>query len=94
MVLVGFPQDDSWIESCMGALHAMENAKGKLVLEVLELHHRRGAFPAINVGISYGQGPKRPHNLDNGPHSELIQDLLRNEDIRRLAIYASGALAS
>lgn len=92
MVLVASPQDESWMDSCTGAFRAMEDAGGQLVMEALEIHHRRGSFPAINVGISYGQGPKRPHNLDNGPHSELMQALLKNEHIRRLAIFASGML--
>ncbi|TEB27705.1 hypothetical protein FA13DRAFT_1712421 [Coprinellus micaceus] len=94
MVLVGCPQDNSWTESCMGAFHAMENARDKLILEVLEVHHRQGVFPAINVGISYGQGPKKPHNLDNEPHSAWMRDLLKNEDIWRLAIYASAAFST
>ncbi|TEB24738.1 hypothetical protein FA13DRAFT_1796938 [Coprinellus micaceus] len=93
MVLVASPKDESWMGSCMGAFHAMEDARGRLIMEVLEIHHRRGSFPAINVDISYGQGPKRPHNLDNGPHSELMRALLKNEDVRRIAVFASAALS-
>ncbi|TFK18416.1 hypothetical protein FA15DRAFT_565693, partial [Coprinopsis marcescibilis] len=50
--------------------------------------HRRGRFPAVNVGTSYGQGSKKPANLRH--HDvELVERLLRDKDVQRLATFGS-----
>lgn len=56
---------------------------------------RRGSFAALNVGITHGTGTKRPVNLHakervaSGPLASIIDDLLNDEDIKKLAAFAS-----
>lgn len=55
--------------------------------------HRRGRYPAVNVGISMGMGPDAPVNLEQGKNAEVVKDLLANPDIQRMANHASGKRA-
>ena len=55
-----------------------------------ECNHPRGAFPAINVGMTHGKGTIQPVNLNNVNHSAMVQRLLADEDIQRMAGFASG----
>lgn len=57
-----------------------------------QCHHRRGDFAALNFGVSHGQGPKAPYRLaqDTKALEELVQRLLNDPDIQRLAISDSG----
>lgn len=57
-----------------------------------ERHHRRGNFPALNVGITYGKGTKSPVNLRHDRHGEMLKRLCASSDIKRLATFASGKL--
>lgn len=50
-----------------------------------ERQHRRGNFPAINVGITHGKGSPVLTNLANQGHQELVERLLAD------AAFASGA---
>lgn len=54
--------------------------------------HRRGRFPAINVGISMGTGPSHPGNLQLGNHAKMVARLLADRNIIRMANHASGML--
>lgn len=56
-----------------------------------ERQHRRGNFPAINVGITHGKGSPVPTNLANQGHQELVERLLADAGVKRLAAFASGA---
>ncbi|KAF6754798.1 hypothetical protein DFP72DRAFT_753236, partial [Ephemerocybe angulata] len=57
-----------------------------------ELHHKRGdEFGAKNVGILMGQGPTEPYNLRNGAHEPMLEQLINNEDIHRLATFQSAS---
>ncbi|KAI0038845.1 hypothetical protein FA95DRAFT_1504967, partial [Auriscalpium vulgare] len=60
------------------------------------VEHRRGVYSCVNVGISHGGGSKAPHNTSLGSPSRaaLVQLLLDNLDVQRLAGFASGALAA
>jgi NAD dependent epimerase/dehydratase family enzyme len=51
--------------------------------------HRRGLFAAINVGLVYGKGQRTPTWLDNKQHTPVVDRLLGNTDINRLANFAS-----
>ena len=55
--------------------------------------HRRGLFAAINVGLSYGKGLAAPTSLDTKMYAPLVDRLLANTDIIRMANFASGKLS-
>jgi hypothetical protein len=56
-----------------------------------ELTHKRGTgFAAINAGLSYGNGHKRPTWLKHGAREAMVSDLLEDEDLQRLAAYQDG----
>jgi len=56
----------------------------------LEQEHRRGHFPALSIGISYGNGQGVPERLKTGTHGRIVQDLLDDGNIKRLASYADS----
>ncbi|TFK60200.1 hypothetical protein BDN72DRAFT_779712, partial [Pluteus cervinus] len=56
--------------------------------------HRRGNFVALPVGVSHGNGRLKPGNLLHPPErKELIQRLLDDKSIRRLACYQSSVFS-
>lgn len=55
-----------------------------------ETNHARGRFPAINVGISLGPGGKEPLRVRVGQHEGMMQALLDDENIQRLAQHQDG----
>lgn len=102
--LLIFDAQDRVIGACVGPPDAAQwpdvhrRAFEKLSAEAAHAHfarkeriHRRGRFPAINVGISMGMGPSDPSNLDLGKHAAMVERLLADPDINRMANHASGA---
>ena len=55
-VMGGMPKDVHWDDLQLEAAHEIENARTLLSFKDKETHHRRGDFPAIAVGVSYGGG--------------------------------------
>jgi NAD dependent epimerase/dehydratase family enzyme len=51
--------------------------------------HRRGLFATINVGLVHGKGQRTPTWLDNKQYTSVVDRLLGNADINRLANFAS-----
>jgi len=58
MVLVGRPPDETYVADLKDLERSMENARGKLALPKGSRVHRRGAYPNVSTGISYGGGSK------------------------------------
>ncbi|KAI0038468.1 hypothetical protein FA95DRAFT_1467669, partial [Auriscalpium vulgare] len=58
--------------------------------------HRRGVYTCLAVGVSHGGGSKAPHNYSRGSpaRAALVQRLLDDPDVQRLAGFACGALAA
>ncbi|KAG6808180.1 hypothetical protein H0H92_005147, partial [Tricholoma furcatifolium] len=50
-----------------------------------ELNHKRGTFPAVNIGVTMGLGATYPTNLT---HSAMMDRLLGNPHIQRLTHFA------
>ncbi|KAH6870861.1 hypothetical protein BKA70DRAFT_1242183 [Coprinopsis sp. MPI-PUGE-AT-0042] len=86
---VGRPSDGGFNQAVEDAFEAMERMRNAFGFDLGHWLHRRGQFPAFNIGISYGQGPKEPTNLDTGKYSAALQELLDHSAIIRLAHYAS-----
>ncbi len=57
-VLAGRPRDHSWKVVHKDALAALRSAATKMKFTVDEERGRRGSFPTISFGVSYGGGQK------------------------------------
>jgi hypothetical protein len=56
-LLAGRPQGAvDWEAVCKEAVDAIEEARSRCVFTDKQVDHRRGAFPAVPVGISHGNG--------------------------------------
>jgi hypothetical protein len=75
-VLVGQPRgEERWKQVCMGVFEALKTAASSLNLSKEKKKHRRGEFPAVAHGISFGGGQEvsRIRRGWLGPLSALIQ---------------------
>ncbi len=88
-VIVGQPHDTSYSAACMGA-HDEIMREGAAANFRKASSHRRGHFPAVNVGISYGKGQRVPSHLQNGVLAAVVNRLVGSEAVMRMATYASG----
>jgi hypothetical protein len=55
-VLAGQPDDPSWHEVHGSAYRAIASARMRCYIPKKDLDHRRGIFPALSIGISFGGG--------------------------------------
>lgn len=92
VVGVGQPRDSTYAISARRSHNLILEEGRSACFKPEERHHRRGNFPAVNVGITYGKGTKSPVNLRHDRHSEMLKRLCSNSDIKRLATFASGRL--
>lgn len=51
--------------------------------------HRCGLFAAVTVGLGYGKGQRIPAWINNKERTPMVDRLLANPDITRLANFAS-----
>ncbi|KAF6743738.1 hypothetical protein DFP72DRAFT_827189 [Ephemerocybe angulata] len=59
-----------------------------------QVDHKRGkGFGALNVGVMMGHGPKRPYNLRNAGHEDMLSKLLADSDIQRIAHFQDSTFA-
>ena len=58
VVLVGEIDDPGWHGVPLSAYDAIVTARGRCGFSEKNLHHRRGDFSCLSVGISYGGGQK------------------------------------
>ncbi|KAG6836243.1 hypothetical protein H0H93_009893 [Arthromyces matolae] len=91
-VLVGqVANDTSWLASCERAFEAIQEEGSREDFLEAETRHCRGDFPAINVGITMGYGATYPTNLSRGIHTEMLNRLLSNPHIIRIANFVDAA---
>ncbi|KAH9856102.1 hypothetical protein C2E23DRAFT_722695, partial [Lenzites betulinus] len=90
-VLVGMPKNvEEWMQVNDEAQKAFEAARQPFAHETTL--HRRGAYPAITVGISYGGGQKEVSNLLQPKNcAEIAEMLLKNRSIQRLAGFGDAS---
>ncbi|KAJ7037287.1 hypothetical protein C8F04DRAFT_952936 [Mycena alexandri] len=90
-ILAGRPNDPSYVADVQNAYEAMaqERAQAKFAADMSR--HRRGPFVALNCGIGYSKGQHVPANMNNGEHAAILQRLLGNRNVIRMATYASAA---
>ncbi|KAJ6501540.1 hypothetical protein C8R47DRAFT_969839, partial [Mycena vitilis] len=92
-VLAGQPGHDAYSAAVHGAFIAIRDAGYEARFPASMRRHRRGLFAAINVGVSYGKGQTTPCWLNNKEYDELVDGLLANDHIARLAGFADAAFA-
>jgi hypothetical protein len=54
------------------------------------LKHRRGGFPQLLGGLSYSKGQREPSRLSGGEYGFLVEQLLGDPNVNRMAVFASG----
>ncbi|KAK0468951.1 hypothetical protein IW261DRAFT_1296738, partial [Armillaria novae-zelandiae] len=90
-VMAGQPHDPSYSAACMEAHDAILREGAAANFRKPSNNHRRGGFPVVNVGISYGKGQKVPSRLQNGALAAVINRLVGSEAVMRMATYASAS---
>ncbi|KAG6905726.1 hypothetical protein DXG01_001100 [Tephrocybe rancida] len=90
-VCVGQPSDPTYAEACQRAYELMAEEGRCADFTDPEIHHKRGDFPAINVGVTMGIGATYPTNLAAGNHSGMLRRFLSNKDIVRIANFTDAA---
>jgi hypothetical protein len=74
------------------AVEAMEKARADASLADDRWFHRRGNYPQLSAGNSYGGGHIQPGELVNGViNAAILASLLSNMAFIRLAGFATGA---
>ncbi|TFK61426.1 hypothetical protein BDN72DRAFT_936115, partial [Pluteus cervinus] len=90
-VLVGQPDNPNFATSCDRVLSLMLQEGETVEFLRKDKRHRRGNFPAVNVGVMHGKGTQHPINISTAPYASTIQRLLENPDVQRLAAFSSAA---
>ncbi|KIM74031.1 hypothetical protein PILCRDRAFT_80479 [Piloderma croceum F 1598] len=94
-ICAGRPDDASWGKTEGDAAAAMGDAREKCHFSKGAESHRRGLFPALAIGASFGGGQQVPGNLINGAiNSAILCSLLSNVAFVRIAGFASGVFAT
>ena len=90
-ILAGRPADPTYLESMLRATDATLRAKEKADFTYEECHHdRAGNSAALNFGIYYGGGGQEPGNLKNGRHTQILNELVADPDLSRMAAFADS----
>jgi len=90
-VLAGQPVDENWPEVQQQGADCLEEARLQCNVSSYGFKHRRGAFPTLRCGVSYGGGQTKPQNLCNGPRNQKILEEINGQDcFKRIARFASG----
>lgn len=71
-VLAGQPDDPTWNTVNEDASNLLEDLRPKCKLTKEQCQHRRGKFPALSIGISYGGGQQVGMKVNVVPLYSLI----------------------
>jgi hypothetical protein len=93
-IAAGKPSDPTYTTAAKEAFKAIWTAGAGIKFNAKAKTHRRGGFAALNIGTSYGKGQQEPRFLETKPYTAMLEGLLKNSAIQRLASYASGAALS
>ena len=95
-VLAGHPADPQWPHLHRQGAAALERLRSRCFIpKCRRKPHRRGAFVALQCGISHGGGQPAPKNLDNHPKNEKVLNELNNMPFfQRIAGFALGTCHS
>ncbi|KAL1671992.1 hypothetical protein EV122DRAFT_225547 [Schizophyllum commune] len=94
-VLAGTPDRKDWPAQHASLADAIEAARPHLKFTSIQKKHRRGVFPAIAVGHSYGGGQTRPMPVSQeSANIPILIALLTHIAFIRLAGFATGVIAN
>lgn len=80
------PRDPTWAQVTLDASNAVKQARNIARFSDKQKQHRRGSFPAMAAGISYGGGQTQPMTLRSSPENAAAMGLLMGSpSIRRIA---------
>ncbi|KAI0038983.1 hypothetical protein FA95DRAFT_1504797 [Auriscalpium vulgare] len=92
--LAGRPADDpTWDDSGVDAYETLARARVKLRLSSGQVVHRRGNYPTIATGISFGGGQTQPSPLALHGNDDVIQEIKARPSVRRFAGFMNSTFA-
>ncbi|KZP13563.1 hypothetical protein FIBSPDRAFT_753265 [Athelia psychrophila] len=93
-VCSGRPRATDWGNVTRSASSAIAAARAQLNFPDGSTDHRRGQFPAMAIGVSYGGGQQVPGNLVHSNNNRaVLEGLLQDPSICRIASFANGSFA-
>jgi hypothetical protein len=91
----GQPEECKWLKSMTGLEEVMEEARAQCSFSHKDLHHRRGPFPALAAGVSFGGGQVQPGNLAHrSANRKALRKLLCHPSFIRISKFVNGAFAA
>ncbi|KAH9009462.1 hypothetical protein EDB85DRAFT_1881571, partial [Lactarius pseudohatsudake] len=87
------PGQKPWLESMKALKNAMSQTRDSLHFSEDDINHRRGHYQYVHSGVSYGGGQPLPMNLAHHNKSHLVDDLVENQDLIRIAHHVNTAFA-
>ncbi|KAF5366491.1 hypothetical protein D9615_005847 [Tricholomella constricta] len=90
-VLVGQPRDESYRRAVDAAYASIAREGATASFNRADAQHKRGSFPAINVGVTHGKGTTSPVTLNNHEHKAMAARLLADASVQRLAAFGSAS---
>ncbi|KAJ8507565.1 hypothetical protein ONZ45_g10076 [Pleurotus djamor] len=83
-----------WQSAIKGCERAICRARQSYSFNKSDLDHKRGTFPALAIGITRGPGSADAtlRHATTSANAQVLDDLLKNENMRRIAGYQSSLL--
>ncbi|KAJ2922433.1 hypothetical protein H1R20_g14668, partial [Candolleomyces eurysporus] len=93
VVMTGQPNDLSYRECQLRITHKILKVGEAAEFTAEELEHKQASnSAALNTGIFHGVGTSGPVNLSNGKRAQLLEDLVKDPDVCRVASFADSRL--
>ncbi|KAG6849243.1 hypothetical protein H0H93_010125 [Arthromyces matolae] len=89
--LVGQPQDPSFSKAATSAYETIAREGNAAAFRREESIHRRGPYPAVHCGVVHAKGTTEPVDVNCRRHAAMVNRLLADPNIRRLASFASAS---
>ncbi|KAK7434984.1 hypothetical protein VKT23_019889 [Stygiomarasmius scandens] len=95
-LLAGQPDNDPTWDTCISAAaKTLSKERSKCRFMEKQISHRRGEYPALTTGISYGGGQTHPGNLQHSATNAAVLDrLTRHWAFKRLSGFANGVFST
>jgi hypothetical protein len=91
-MLAGQPDDPTYAADADALFTVMREESASEKFTAKELNHRRGRFPAINVGFTMPNGFREPINLDTSDHQRTVDRIREHSGFKRISAYHNGSV--